>query len=168
MMIVQISTCFVAVECWFKRDSSTLQQGKFLCRLGYPFPKFNNFRYNEELDDIEWTTNGIKGSPKFPIEGMITRFIGNGNGDICGIELSTPGLRGQSGGPLFDNNGIVCGMQSVTKHLHLGFDIEKAEILCKGKKKNVSDYSFIHLGECIHVDIIKEFLKEHNVAFNEE
>ena len=34
--------------------------------------------------------------------------------------------------------------------------------------KKISDYSFLHLGQCIHVDAIKSFLKQHNVAFFEE
>lgn len=152
----------------FKKDTTDLQQGKYLCRLGFPFPEFNNFRYNDTIDEIEWTSKGVNGSPRFPIEGMVTRFLGDGKGGKYGIELSTPGLRGQSGGPLFDKEGIVCGMQSQTKHLHLGFDIENAEIMSKGQKKKVSDYSFIHLGECIHVDVIKDFLRQHNVKFNEQ
>ena len=151
----------------FKKDTSVIQQGKFLCRLGFPFPEFTNFKFNDTTDDIEWTSSGIAGSPSFPIEGMITRFLGNGNGGVYGLELSVPGLRGQSGGPLFDNDGVIYGMQSRTKHLHLGFDIENKEILIDGVIKKVSDYSFIHLGECIHVDIIKDFLKLHNVKFSE-
>jgi len=152
----------------FKKDTSDIQQGKFLCRLGFPFPEFNNFKYNDTIDEIEWTNTGVNGSPRFPIEGMVTRFLGDTKGGKYGIELSTPGLRGQSGGPLFDNDGLVCGMQSRTKHLHLGFDIENAEIMSKGQKKKVSDYSFIHLGECIHVDVIKDFLRQHKVKFNEQ
>ena len=151
----------------FKKDTSTIQQGKFLCRLGFPFPEFTNFKFNDTTDDIEWTSTGIVGSPSFPIEGMITRFLGNGMGGVYGLELSVPGLRGQSGGPLFDNDGVIYGMQSRTKHLHLGFDIENNEILIDGVIKKVSDYSFIHLGECIHVDIIKDFLKQHNVKYSE-
>ena len=152
----------------FKKDSNEIQQGKFLCRLGFPFPEFTNFKYDDQKDEIEWTKEGIHDSPRFPIEGMVTRFLGDGKGGKFGIELSTPGLRGQSGGPLFDSSGLVCGMQSSTRHLHLGFDIENIEILSKGQKKKVSDYSFIHLGQCIHVDVIKEFLKQHNVDFNEQ
>lgn len=152
----------------FKKDSNEIQQGKFLCRLGFPFPEFTNFRYNDQNDEIEWTQTGVQDSPRFPIEGMVTRFLGDGKGGKYGVELSTPGLRGQSGGPLFDSNGLVCGMQSSTRHLHLGFDIENAEILAKGQKKKVNDYSFIHLGQCIHVDVIKDFLKQHNVEFSEQ
>ncbi len=151
----------------FTKDSAKIQQGKFLCRLGFPFPEFTNFKYNELNDDIEWTKEGVKDSPRFPLEGMVTRHLGS-EGKIYGIELSTPGLRGQSGGPLFDENGTVYGMQFSTKHLHLGFDIEDKEIIVQGKIKKINDYSFIHLGQCVHADVIKDFLKEKGVKYYEE
>ena len=106
-----------------------------LCRLGFPFPEFSNFQFNAEKNQLEWTSNGVARSPRFPIEGMLTRFLGDQNKKIYGIELSTPGLRGQSGGPLFDEMGRIVGMQSRTKHLHLGFDIEDKEIVAHGKTK---------------------------------
>jgi hypothetical protein len=151
----------------FLKDTGTIRQGNFLCRLGFPFPEFTNFKYNESADDIEWTTTGIQTSPRFPIEGMVTRFLAESN-QITGIEMSTPGLRGQSGGPLFNDKGIVYGMQFSTKHLHLGFDLVDKEVLIDNKIKKISDYSFIHLGQCIHTDVIKSFLSEHNVTFFEE
>ncbi|MBS3913624.1 MAG: trypsin-like peptidase domain-containing protein [Bacteroidetes bacterium] len=151
----------------FKKDSSQIKQGEFLCRLGFPFPEFNNFKYNETVDDIEWTDSGASQSPIFPIEGMLTRFLADNN-QIFGIEMSTPGLKGQSGGPLFNSSGIVYGMQFSTKHLHLGFDLVETEIIHENKLKKVTDYSFIHLGQCIHVDVIKAFLREKQVKFYEE
>jgi hypothetical protein len=151
----------------FKKDTSTIQQGSMLCRLGFPFPEFSNFTFDNKKDDIIWTKVGKENSPRFPMNGMVTRFLADEENQKYGVELSTPGLRGQSGGPLFDEDGIICGMQSRTKHLHLGFDIEGKEIQVKGKIKKVDDYSFIHLGECIHVDIIKSFLNTHNVSFLE-
>ena len=151
----------------FKKSQAQIYQGEFLCRLGFPFPEFTNFKYNEATDDIEWTNTGINGSPRFPIEGMVTRFLADNN-KLYGIELSTPGLKGQSGGPLFNKEGIVCGMQFSTKHLHLGFDIVEKEITVNNQRKTISDYSFIHLGQCIHADIIKAFLKEMNVKYHEE
>ncbi len=151
----------------FLRDTSKIKQGKFLCRLGFPFPEFNNFTFNSGTDDIEWTKEGISNSPQFPIEGMVTRFLAENN-QLYGIELSTPGLRGQSGGPLFDEKGTVYGMQFSTKHLHLGFDLVDKEIMVNNGIKKISDYSFLHLGQCIHADAIKAFLKQHNVEFFEE
>lgn len=151
----------------FLKDASKIKQGNFLCRLGFPFPEFTNFKYNEAADDIEWTTAETQSPPRFPIEGMVTRFLAEAK-QLYGIELSTPGLRGQSGGPLFNEKGIVYGMQFSTKHLHLGFDIIDKEILINNNTKKVSDYSFIHLGQCVHVNIIKDFLREKNISFYEE
>jgi hypothetical protein len=149
----------------FASNASALKQGMSLCRLGYPYPEFDNFRYNDNKDDIEWTNTGRINSPLFPIDGILTRHCID-EGKVVGIEMSTPGLRGQSGGPLFDVNGIVWGMQSATITLPLGFDQENREIYVNGIKKKVNDYSFIHLGRCIHVDVIKDFMDTHGVKYN--
>ena len=151
----------------FLKEGEHIKQGKFLCRLGFPFPEFSNYTFNTNTDDIEWTTTGVNVSPRFPLEGMVTRFLADPQNGLYGIELSTPGLRGQSGGPLFDDKGTVCGMQFSTKHLHLGFDLEDKEIMINNNVKKVTDYSFIHLGQCIHVNVIKAFLAEHGVEFFE-
>ncbi len=159
---------FYTSHATFIKDSKTIKQGKYLCRIGFPFPEFKNFRHNPDTDDIEWTTTDNPNSPSFPIDGIVTRFVGDPNaGGIVGIEMSTPGLRGQSGGPLFDIQGIVYGMQFATNHLHLGFDIMDKEIIHDGKKSKVSNYPFIHVGICVHVEKIKEFLIQHNIAFTE-
>jgi hypothetical protein len=151
----------------FLKNGAEIRQGKFLCRLGYPFPEFNNFSYDSERDDITWIQSGNPVSPRFPIEGMVTRHLAGPNG-IYGIELSTPGLRGQSGGPLFDEKGRVYGMQSSTSHLHLGFDLEEKEVLVNNISKRVSNHAFLHLGQCLHSDLIKNFLAENNVEFYED
>ncbi|HUM65600.1 MAG TPA: serine protease [Chitinophagaceae bacterium] len=150
----------------FLKDSSLLKQGKSLCRLGFPFAEFTNFIYNAEIDDIDWTQTGQTETPRFPIEGMLTRHLVSG-GEIMGIELSTPGLRGQSGGPVFDTNGIICGMQMSTNHLHLGFDMKDFEYKINGRQIKVTNQPFLHVGHCIHVDIIKRFLRENNIRFYE-
>lgn len=152
----------------FLRDGRHVKQGKYLCRLGYPFPEFTNYRYNPQLDDIEWTQEGRAQTPSFPIDGIVTRHIGDANGAITGIEMSTPGLRGQSGGPLFDTRGVVYGMQSATRHLHLGFDQINKEVTEAGQRKRVSNYPFLNVGQCVHVDIIKAFLREKNIPFYEQ
>lgn len=152
----------------FAKDEKGIQPGLMACRLGFPFPEFTNYKIDPQSQTLNWTQEGNARSPRFPIEGMITRFIGDKKGKISGIELSTPGLRGQSGGPLFDTQGRIIGMQSRTKHLHLGFDIEEKDIIAHGKSKKVNDYAFIHLGECVHVSVIKDFLRQHQVKFEEK
>ncbi|MCF0051235.1 serine protease [Dyadobacter chenwenxiniae] len=151
----------------FLKDSRLVKQGRYLCRLGYPFPEFTNYQYNKNTGDIEWLSTGRINTPSFPIDGIITRHIGESNG-VVGIEMSTPGLRGQSGGPLFDKNGIIYGMQSSTRHLHLGFDQVNREVVTEGHRKKVSNYPFLNVGQCVHVDVIKQFLRDKQVTFYEE
>ena len=150
----------------FINSNTEIKQGKSLCRLGFPFPEFTNFSYNYQADDIQWTREGNPNSPTFPIDGIITRLIIQHN-RLGGIEMSTPGLRGQSGGPLFDTNGIIYGMQSSTRHLHLGFDLENFEIPSGNQSKKITNTPFLHVGQCIHPDIIKEFLRQYQVPFSE-
>ncbi|HQW85420.1 MAG TPA: serine protease [Ferruginibacter sp.] len=159
---------FYNTHATFIKDSSIIKQGKSLCRIGFPFPEFNNFRHNPQTDDIEWTNTGNPNSLSFPIDGIVTRFVANEpNGEITGIEMSTAGLRGQSGGPLFDSNGNIYGMQFATHHLHLGFDMKDFEIVNNGKKSKISNNPFLHVGICVHVNKIKEFLREKNISFSE-
>lgn len=152
----------------FARDGAYAEPGDFFCRLGFPFPEFSNFAYDEANDDIVWTEEGRVATPRFPIDGMMTRHLANDEGQVFGLEISTPGLRGQSGGPLFDDDGVVYGMQSATKHLHLGFDIMGMKIQSGGVEHTINNQPFLHVGHCIYVEVIKDFLREHDVEFFEE
>lgn len=151
----------------FAKDGSALKQGKSICRLGFPFPEFSNFAYDATTDCIDWTTDGRDQSPRFPIDGMVTRHLGGPNGETVGFELSTPGLRGQSGGPAFDTRGVVWGMQSATNHLDLNFDVD-LEVFREGVKRHVKESAVLHVGHCVHVDVLKDFMRQHGVSFNEE
>jgi hypothetical protein len=150
----------------FAKKGEDLKQGKFLCRLGFPFPEFTNFEYDQTSEQIRWTNSGRDHTPQFPIEGMVTRHLLEESGDLTRIELSTPGLRGQSGGPAFDTEGRVWGMQSATNHLDLDFDVD-VEVLRKGQKRHVKDSAFLHVGHCVHVDLLKQFMRDNNVSFQE-
>jgi len=150
----------------FLADNTTAKPGKSLCRLGYPFAEFRNFRYNAEIDDIEWDRSvPLHTTPAFPIDGIMTRYINDEAGKIFALELSTPGLVGQSGGPLFDTEGTIYGMQQSTRHLHLGFDMVDRDVWIGTHRAKVSNHPFLHVGVCISADIIKEFLRKHNVKF---
>lgn len=125
-------------SCVLLGQGSDAKPGKMLCRLGFPFPEFKNYFYDEEKDDIKWNKEGKANTPRFPLAGMVTRLVGGPEG-IIGIELENPGIKGQEGGPVFDERGVVYGLYS-----------------------GVSKYG---LGMCIHVDRIKEFLKKENVSY---
>ena len=63
--------------------------------------------------------------------------------------------------------GRVYGMQFATNHLHLGFDMKDKELIIDGKRTKVSNSPFLHVGICVHVDKIKEFLREKDIRFTE-
>ena len=151
----------------FAKTSNELQPGLFLCRLGYPFPEFSNFAYSDSEEKISWSSQPTR-VVRFPIEGMVTRHLASAEGKISGVELSTPGLRGQSGGPLFDKDGLIYGMQSMTNHLHLGFDMKNQQMISGGKKIKITNQPCLHVGHCVHVDLIKEFLRANAVKYYEE
>ena len=159
------STCYSS-HAVFAKDSSLIRPGDILCRLGYPFPEFSDYIYDEAIDEINWLTSNTSITPRFPIDGMFTRHIGDASGNIVGVELSTPGLRGQSGGPLFTSKGIVYGVQSMTNHLHLGFDMKNEKMFIDGKQETINNQPFLHVGQCVHVDIVKRFLSELNVKYH--
>lgn len=149
----------------FAAKGVDLKQGKYLCRLGFPFPEFSNFAFDKGTDEIDWTTSGQENSPRFPIEGMVTRHIIDAT-EIVAFEMSTPGLRGQSGGPAFDVDGVVWGMQSQTRHLDLDFDVDQ-EVLRQGVVDRRRDSAFLHVGICAHVDVLKSFMRSNGVSFHE-
>lgn len=88
------------------------------------------------------------------------------DGAVVGFEVSTPGLRGQSGGPTCDTEGRIWGMQASTMHLDLNFDVDM-DVVRGDSKKRVKDSAFLHVGHCVHVDILKQFMGDHGVAFEE-
>lgn len=133
----------------FSKYPESIRQGKFLCRLGFPFPEFKNYRYDEVNDTIEWTQEGKATSPRFPMEGMLTRNLGDDDGKF-GIEMSTTGLRGMNGAPLFDENGRVFGMQFGSRTAQHEMESDK-----------------LNLGLCLNADVIKAFLREHDVKYFE-
>jgi hypothetical protein len=149
----------------FAANHDNLKQGKTLCRLGFPFPEFSNFELNQATDQLQWTDTGRFDTPRFPIEGMVTRHLID-EGRIFGFEMSTPGLRGQSGGPAFDVDGRVWGMQFATRHLDLDFDVDM-DVLRNGDRQRVRDHAFLHVGCCIHVQVLKAFMRHHNITFQE-
>ena len=151
----------------FARDAAELEPGNFLCRLGFPFPEFTNFAYNVTSDTIEWNDSGRKNTPRFPIEGMVTRNVIDPNSnEILGFEMSTPGLRGQSGGPAFDTDGKVWGMQSSTRHYDLDFDVD-LEVMRNGVPAKVKDSAILHVGRCVHVGVLTAFMTDQGVHFDQ-
>jgi hypothetical protein len=143
-----------------KNPATGIEPGRSLCRLGFAFTKVKA-SFDEAVNAFQ-----VKGEvPYFPLEGMFTRIVDAGQTPdkrfrIRFVETSSPGLRGQSGGPLFDVDGRVWGIQSRTQHLALGFNPE-AEIA--GRKTQAPQ--FINLGLAVHVATLIAILDEAGIAY---
>lgn len=140
-------------------------QGQSLCKLGFAFPEYSYFEYSKKANNIILKKEITSNFPLFPMDGIMTRHVVDENGNISMFETSTPGLRGQSGGPVFSPEGIVYGMQSMTRHLDLNFDVN-ADVKRGINKKKVNFTPFINLGIEINSVKIIEFLEENNIEYN--
>ena len=140
------------------------QQGQSICKLGYAFPEYSLFEYSEKENNIVLKQQQIMNFPVFPLDGIVTRLIKDKQGNTTMFETSSPGLRGQSGGPVFDPDGLVYGIQSMTAHLDLNFDINQ-KVKRGYYDKQISYTPFINLGVAISSKEIINFLKDSQVEF---
>lgn len=147
----------------FRNRENKITPGTSLCRLGFPFSEVKS-TFDEATGNFTLAQGSLP-VPYFPMDGIMTRnFIERdaAGGELAKfIEISTPGLRGQSGGPIFDVNGQVCGLQSKTQHLPLGFDIKARE-----GGQEVTDRQYMHTGLGLHLDDVTAFLDEHGIRYD--
>jgi hypothetical protein len=146
----------------FKNPAEPMPAGTSLCRLGFPFHQI------EATFDVATKRFALSPKalpiPRFPNDGIHTRIVvltspdGSRNAKL--LETSTPGLKGQSGGPIFDRNGHVWALQVRTQSLSLGFAPEIVE----GNRKTV-EHQFMHVGWGTHVEEIISLFRKHGVAF---
>jgi hypothetical protein len=129
-----------------------------LCRLGFPFVEVK-----ATFDPATgFTLQNFVLPPMFPNDGIHTRMMhDNSNGrDVKFIETSTPGLRGQSGGPLFDVDGNIWGVQSRTNFLELGFAPKK-----KDGNREIIEHQFMNVGFAGHVQHAVELFNQHGISY---
>jgi hypothetical protein len=132
--------------------ASPIEQGMSICRLGFPFCDVPA-SYHEDRDEFVLDDKAFP-IPRFALDGIVARFnrrvTEDGSSSALFIETSTPGLRGQSGGPLLDRAGRLCGLQSHTSHVDLGFDAQYAT-----DDGVVTERQFLNVGAATHVDEIR-------------
>jgi hypothetical protein len=138
----------------FKNPDIGFRPGRSLCRFGFPFEQiavsFDPARSAFSLDQLQLAL--------FPIEGILTRIIAGTGTPAQFIETSSPGLRGQSGGPLCDSRGRIWGIQSRTAHIPLGFN---PTVTANGR--TFEEHQFINLGWAVHVRLILDALRARGV-----
>ena len=140
------------------------------------FRRWRNFRIADDSPGISVIPRSVLSSvpkcegPRAPSlvvwmgrETVATRHLPN-NRQVAFIETTSPGLRGQSGGPIFDKEGVVWAVQSKTLSMPLGFN---SEYESEGRKRQAPE-QFIHVGLGTHIQHIRELLQSKNVAFEEQ
>jgi len=105
----------------------------------------------------------------FPNEGIHTRNVLMGKSTDGGfeklyVETSSPGIKGQSGGPIFDKNGYIAGMQVFTAHYPLDF----RPSVTNSKGETVEENQFMNIGAGVHVKTIKAILDSKGIKYDEE
>lgn len=134
-----------------KDPSNDVEPGVSLCRLGFPFYSINA-SFDEARGAFLFPPEALP-LPLFPIEGMLTRELiiptdGTEPFPMKMLETSSPGLKGQSGGPIFDTSGTVWAVQSSTLPLALGFD---PLVPNSGGRK---EHQFLNVGMGAHCESI--------------
>jgi len=139
-----------------------IQQGMSVCRIGYPFHDVPA-TFNDTSGTFE-VPSGAFPFPRFVLDGIVARFsrhVAEEGAAAMFIETSTPGLRGQSGGPLIDVRGRVCGVQSQTAHLDLGFDARYRD----ASAELVTERQFLNVGAATHVNEVRELLDTEGAGY---
>jgi hypothetical protein len=150
-----------------KDPTKNFEPGVSLCRSGYPFHSITPTC--DATNDGFVLQQSAFPIPTFVIDGMLTRLV---NVVVPGIpgpppfpmklfETSSPGLRGQSGGPVFDKDGTIWGVQSDTVSYPLGFNPP-----VPNSSKNEKEYQFLNVGRCIHTESIIGLLKDRGVKYD--
>jgi hypothetical protein len=150
----------------FKDPARGYRPGTSLCRIGFPFHEFkptwdstsNQFMLPPEATPV----------PIFASEGIIARLmdvrVANQTTPppfpMKWIETSSPGLKGQSGGPLVDARGTIWAVQSNTYSYRLGFSPK-----VKHDGKDQIEHQFLNAGRAVHVETIIGLLRQRSVNF---
>lgn len=150
----------------FKDPKANMDSGSSLCKLGFPF--HNIIPTFDEVSGSFSLPAGSLPVPLFPLEGIFTRGVRIDSNvaksyPLMFVETSSPGLRGQSGGPTFDIHGNIWAIQSSTRHLKLGFGATSQMI---AKEKDILENQYLHVGWGIHAETIIGFLTEEKIKFN--
>ena len=150
-----------------KDPTSDYTPGRSLCKLGFPFHHIVPI-YDEESETFTLPPGSVP-LAMFPLEGMFTRIVearapGSGEGDPSTfIETSSPTLIGQMGGPVFDREALVWGIQSHTAHRALGFHPQ-----VPGGARGQVEHQFLSTGLAVHAGVIAQLLDAENVAYQRE
>jgi hypothetical protein len=144
------------------RTPESIIPGTSVCRLGFAFSEVKS----EFLKDTKAFTipKGILPLTFYPTEGMHTRDIVEGvtqdGFDRIFVDTSSPSFRGQSGGPLYDTEGRIYGINVRTQIRRLDFDN-----VMRPRDELLPEKQYANFGQAVHVRTLIEIMKKNNVSF---
>ncbi|MBI5419277.1 MAG: trypsin-like peptidase domain-containing protein [Deltaproteobacteria bacterium] len=145
------------------KDPTYLDVGTPLCKLGYPFQRVDA-SYDETGGEFRLSPGSLP-LAGFPMEGIYTRTLSAGKSsdgryEIKFLETSSPGLIGQSGGPVFDSRGTLWGVQSRT-------DMHSFRVRTRtpGKERIGDEVLSLNLGVAIHPELLVSYLTDYGIPF---
>ncbi len=154
----------------FKDPTTPMDTGRSLCKLGFPLTTLKaTFDSATQKFKLESASNSLA---LFPLEGIFTREViiqlpGNvqtQNYKLAFLETSSPGLRGQSGGPTFDVNGTIWAIQSQTMTWPLEFGQNASNMSPKALEH--CRHQFLNVGWGIHAATLIGFFNQNNISYN--
>lgn len=148
------------------RDPDTVRVGTSICRMGFAFVRFET-KFDDAANSFQ-IPKMDEDRFRFANEGMHTRTVEGGRTkdglyDMRFVETSTPGLKGQSGGPIFDSAGHIYAMQTKTEHLALGF-----HPTAQYDGSTVVENQFLNVGVGVHVGTILAILEDRKIPYYAE
>lgn len=135
--------------------------GSSVMKLGFPFHSIRA-EFDEETNSFRYA-DGALPIPRFPMDGIAARWLKAPDGEGYPrqfIQTSTPGLRGQSGGPLVDRLGTVWGIQISTVHFPLGF----SPPVPQARGGEVIEHQFLNVGQAVSTHTIRPLLERHGIS----
>lgn len=146
----------------FKNPTSEMLAGTSLCKLGYPF---NEVKVEFDAEKSSYHIKGAFPPTLFPLDGIFTREVTvrtqDGAQSALFVETSSPGLKGHSGGPTFDEAGNIWAIQSQTVTLPLDFAAKYKH--SNGEEREYPQ--FLNLGLGSHVKGIIQFLDSQGIKY---
>lgn len=144
LAIIKSQNIDLLIKTFPKFYSGNYYQAESIIGLGYPFPEYETFIYNNETNKILTTCKRMN-FPSFPITGIITRNILDEQSEVSQFEISHLIYRGLNGGPVLNKNGQILGIMSANK------------TIIENEKTTTT------LGIVINSNEIIKFLKENNI-----
>ena len=145
----------------FRAPESTMP-GTSVCRLGFSFIEVRS-EFNEQNKTFT-IPPGVLPLAFYPTDGMHTRDIVEGTTEDgferAFVDTTTPSFKGQSGGPLFDSEGRIYGLNVRTQIRRLDFD----QIL-QPRDELIPEKQYANFGQAVHVRTLIQIMKKNNVEF---